>query len=281
MEDGSASRVGPRFFKILLQEDIDQDQHMLIPMKFSNEHCYGLPSKVTLELPNGDSWLVQLVRDDERRVWFKKGWQQFSRHYSFQHGHFLLFELQGKSHFHVVVFGRSAAEIDNSKFAVDRSCPEEVAPDVGRMKKVGDPKGKAPAAEFADNAGRKLRPSSSNLPNDPGLAAASANIPTKQPSFSKVINKHFSSRGSPNFPLDFIRKYITKSSMELLQLRVGDRTWEVKLLAYDHHGYSIPSRGWIKFATDNKLNKGDNCRFEVAAATKKTLNVHIQRFGVV
>ncbi|CAI0629109.1 unnamed protein product [Linum tenue] len=254
MEDGSASRVGPRFFKILLQEDIDQDQHMLIPMKFSNEHCYGLPSKVTLELPNGDSWLVQLVRDDERRVWFKKGWQQFSRHYSFQHGHFLLFELQGKSHFHVVVFGRSAAEIDDSRFAVDRSCPEEVAPGVGRMKKVGDPKGKAPAAEFA----------------------AGANIPTKQPSFSKVINKHFSSRGSPNFPLDFIRKYITKSSMELLQLRVGDRTWEVKLLAYDHHGYSIPSRGWIKFATDNKLNKGDICRFEVAAA-KKTLNVHIQR----
>ncbi|CAL1408669.1 unnamed protein product [Linum trigynum] len=275
--DASVSWLGSRFVRILLQEDIDQDKNMLIPKKYSDEHCYGLPSMVTLELPNGDAWLVQLVRDDKGRVWFKKGWQQFSRHYCFKHGDFLVFERQGTSRFLVLVFERSAAEIDYSKFPVDCSCPEELAPAVGRMK-MGDPKGKAPATAvgFTDNAETQFRPSSSNLPNDFGISAAAPNFPTEQPFFSKVITARYSSSNGPRFPLEFVHKHITRSSVEWLQLRVGDSIWAVKLLVYDQHGYSMPCRGWMKFATDNLLNKGDICKFEVTT-TPKTLNVHIQR----
>ncbi|CAI0553602.1 unnamed protein product [Linum tenue] len=244
--DASVSWLGSRFVRILLQEDIDQDKNML-------------------------------VRDDKARVWFKKGWEQFSRHYCFKHGDFLVFERQGTSRFLVLVFERSAAEIDYSKSPVDCSCPEELAPAVGRMK-MGDPKGKAPAAAvgFTDNAETQLRPSSSNLPNDFGISAAAPNFPTEQPFFSKVITARYCSSGGPRFPLEFVRKHITRSSVEWLQLRVGDSIWAVKLLVYDQHGYSTPCRGWIKFATDNLLNKGDICTFEVTT-TPQTLNVHIQR----
>ncbi|TYH49057.1 hypothetical protein ES332_D10G110800v1 [Gossypium tomentosum] len=45
-------------------------------------------------------------------MWLQDGWQNFAEHYSVESGHFLVFRYEGHCHFHVIIFDRTATEIE-------------------------------------------------------------------------------------------------------------------------------------------------------------------------
>ncbi|XVF17773.1 hypothetical protein REPUB_Repub10bG0152400 [Reevesia pubescens] len=100
----------PHFFKIILQDTI-QNGKLGIPGKFVKDYGNGMSSPACLRVPTGAVWKVELTKSDGK-IWLKNGWQEFSNHYSLEFGHFLVFRYEGNSNFHVVIFDRSASEIE-------------------------------------------------------------------------------------------------------------------------------------------------------------------------
>lgn len=74
--------------------------------KFGNE----LSDIATLEVPNGEVWLVRLSKDGGK-IWFQDGWQNFVQHYSISVGYFLVFKIVKISTFQVLIFDSTACDI--------------------------------------------------------------------------------------------------------------------------------------------------------------------------
>ncbi|KAJ0077415.1 hypothetical protein Patl1_36258 [Pistacia atlantica] len=74
--------------------------------KFGNE----LPDIATLEVPNGQVWLVRLTKDG-RKIWFQDGWDDFIQYHSISVGYFLVFKYVKNSTFQVLIFDSTACEI--------------------------------------------------------------------------------------------------------------------------------------------------------------------------
>ena len=64
-----------------------------------------------LKIPNGAVWKVGLMRGDDE-VWIQSGWQEFAEYYSIGYGHFLVFRHDGDSTFRVLIFDKTASEIE-------------------------------------------------------------------------------------------------------------------------------------------------------------------------
>ncbi|OMO77155.1 hypothetical protein COLO4_25308 [Corchorus olitorius] len=99
----------PHFFKVVF-EDAIREGKLGIPSKFAREYGNTLSSPVFLKVPTGPLWEVELAKCDGK-IWLQNGWEKFAQHYSMQHGYFLVFRLEGNSHFHVLIFDRKASEI--------------------------------------------------------------------------------------------------------------------------------------------------------------------------
>ncbi|KAL6219529.1 hypothetical protein ACLB2K_007288 [Fragaria x ananassa] len=74
---------------------------------------YGqdISNSACLKLPSGAEWPVKLTRCNGK-VWFEKGWPEFSMFFSLDYGDFLLFRYEGNSVIQVCIFDRTATEID-------------------------------------------------------------------------------------------------------------------------------------------------------------------------
>ncbi|KAK8606806.1 hypothetical protein V6N13_052563 [Hibiscus sabdariffa] len=100
----------PHFFKVILQDTV-RDGVLGIPRRFVRKYGNQLPSIVKLEVPSGAIWQVELTKSDER-VRLQKGWREFAEHYSLEFGSFVVFRYEGDGRFHVLIFDRSASEIE-------------------------------------------------------------------------------------------------------------------------------------------------------------------------
>lgn len=67
-----------------------------------------------LKVPHGSTWPIELKKCDNGMFWLGKGWREFMEHYSIGHGHLVVFKYEGDSMFHVIIFDKSASEIDYS-----------------------------------------------------------------------------------------------------------------------------------------------------------------------
>ncbi|XVF15647.1 hypothetical protein REPUB_Repub09cG0172500 [Reevesia pubescens] len=84
-----------------------------IPTKFVRKYgsCLSI-SSVILIVPSGATWHVGLTKSDDNGVWLQHGWQEYAEHYSLKHGHLLVFKYEGNCNFQVLIFDKSATEID-------------------------------------------------------------------------------------------------------------------------------------------------------------------------
>jgi hypothetical protein len=83
----------------------------MIPRSFVKKYGKELSNPVTLILPNGDKWKINWIKRDHD-IWFKNGWEKFAQHYSMSFGHFLVFRFEKESQFQVIIFDKSALEIN-------------------------------------------------------------------------------------------------------------------------------------------------------------------------
>ncbi|CAN0917901.1 B3 domain-containing transcription factor VRN1 [Linum grandiflorum] len=290
----SPSWGGPRFFKILVDKNLEAS-YMVIPKEFAKQHCEGLSNQIILKVPNGEAWPVELLKNEAKGlVWFGRGWQQFSQRYCFQHGHFLLFELLHNSNsFLVIIFNRTATEIDYSKqdwelahtvleMEVEQQqqqgldIPHQQLPslETTRMNIIMEKENSNGKTDVAGPTNKNKTPvsnvvSSSQRQRDSCSAATNINV---VPSFSKVIKK----AGCPGVPMRFVEMYVTKSSEKMVYLKVEGKSWAVKLKNFHQYNVSQLSKGWGQFARDNNLKEGDTCTFEMGSATNE-FNVRVSR----
>ncbi|KAJ9170775.1 hypothetical protein P3X46_018855 [Hevea brasiliensis] len=102
-----------RFFKIIL-EDTVRDKKLEIPRSFVKKYGNALSNQAILKLPDGASWKIELFKGCYVccDVWLSEGWQEFVDYYSVKLAHLLLFTYEGNSQFSVVIFSKTATEID-------------------------------------------------------------------------------------------------------------------------------------------------------------------------
>lgn len=100
----------PHFFTVVLQNTL-RDNTLLIPVKFVRRYGETLSNPVSVKLPCGSEWKMELRKFDGR-VCLHKGWPEFVKHYSIALGHFLVFRYEGNSRFHAFIFDKTTVEID-------------------------------------------------------------------------------------------------------------------------------------------------------------------------
>ncbi|KAI6706138.1 hypothetical protein NL676_009100 [Syzygium grande] len=97
-----------------------------IPKRFLQRHGSDLPGSVFLKVPSSTTvWPVELEWSGGMAR-LGQGWQKFTDHYSIGFGQFLVFRYEPSSVFHVVIFDKSASEIEypTDPVIMDKTEPE-------------------------------------------------------------------------------------------------------------------------------------------------------------
>ncbi|KAK9285079.1 hypothetical protein L1049_024264 [Liquidambar formosana] len=100
----------PHFFKII-HSAVVENRKLGIPKKFVRKYGECLSNFVYLKVPGGAIWRVELIKRDHE-VWLQRGWEEFAEYYSIGFGHFLVFRYEGNSRFQVLIFDKTALEIE-------------------------------------------------------------------------------------------------------------------------------------------------------------------------
>ncbi|KAK7273648.1 hypothetical protein RIF29_14706 [Crotalaria pallida] len=100
------------FFKMIVRTSL-ADGKLKIPKNFTRKYGGGMSNPVFLKPPDGTEWKVYWTNHNGE-ILFQKGWKEFGRYYSLDHGHMVMFKYEGTSYFDVHIFGTSATEIDYS-----------------------------------------------------------------------------------------------------------------------------------------------------------------------
>lgn len=117
--DGSGSNGSdieaklPKFFKIVSNQGVHR---LRLPPEFTRRYGHNLTDSLSLKVPNGLVWKVELVQYSNGEAWLHRGWQRFQEYYSIQLGHLLLFKYVGNSHFEAHIFDTTATEIEYSYY---------------------------------------------------------------------------------------------------------------------------------------------------------------------
>ncbi|XP_056163526.1 B3 domain-containing protein Os03g0620400-like [Syzygium oleosum] len=113
-EVATGPRLGSRrFFKIVLSDTLASGK-LGIPKSFLRRCGKDLSNSVLLKVPGGSTWTIELEKCNNGMVLLWKGWREFMEHFSISHGHLIVFKYKGNSTFRVIIFNKSASEIDYS-----------------------------------------------------------------------------------------------------------------------------------------------------------------------
>ncbi|XP_062015032.1 B3 domain-containing transcription factor VRN1-like [Rosa rugosa] len=253
---------------------------MKVPNKFVMKYGKDLLNSVYLKLPSGSEWEVELTRCRDK-IWFEKGWPEFSMFCSLDYGSFLVFRYEGNSHFHVCIFDMSATEID---YPITMPKIEEVVEDDDLSIEILEDFQPSPKARKQSPLPRppykKMRTSLSSNANmnfdrentakrhlikqpDSNITLQKANaFKSDKPSFEIVMQPSSIHYHMMSLPNEFSKRYLMKLPAGIAILRVSDgRTWSVKF-KYDHaNSRARLLKGWSPFVRDNNLKVGDVCVF--------------------
>ena len=90
----------------------------MIPEQFVREFGNELSTVAKLTVPHGHIWQVGLEKAD-KSIWFCDGWKDFAEYHCICYGYFLVFRYEGNSNFHVLVFDKTATEI---QYPLSKNC---------------------------------------------------------------------------------------------------------------------------------------------------------------
>ncbi|GMI68861.1 REPRODUCTIVE MERISTEM 39, REDUCED VERNALIZATION RESPONSE 1 [Hibiscus trionum] len=150
----------PHFFKVILQDTIRVGV-LGIPREFVRKYGNDLPNTVELEVPSGAIWKVELTKNNGR-VRMQEGWREFAEHYSLEFGSFVVFRYEGNGHFGVLIFDRSASEIE---YAHTRTEDDNDNVSAGRKRKMKSDS-PCPLPQKKMRTGLKFEDSSSHISLD-------------------------------------------------------------------------------------------------------------------
>ncbi|CAL0313977.1 unnamed protein product [Lupinus luteus] len=304
------------FFKVILESNI-RDGELRVPKVFVKRCWQEITNPVFLRLPNGTERRVYWIKKDGD-VWFSNGWKEFAQYLSLEVSQFLVFRYEGKSRFHVIVFGKSALEI---KYPIPED--EEVSNDSDYSLKIIDdfdminckrhkspkPFSQAPKkmkinpkeeheyySSHAKTRLEKWKSHNAGLSNAKNNGESSRDLGERINAFHKQVNQIFYSencwfactlqktylqRDFLALPKDFARTNLQKKEGEATLSFMKDgkgRTWDVMIKHYSCNKQSAFISGWINFVEDNNLKIGDVCVFVLNKCKKLSFQVVIFPF---
>ncbi|XP_028752683.1 putative B3 domain-containing protein Os03g0621600, partial [Neltuma alba] len=97
------------FFKVLINGE--STTKLRIPLLFVSGYSTLVPKTVTfMRASSNRSWKVDIVEEDDKRLYYKTGWSEFVDDNALEIAHFLVFKFDGDSTFRVKIYGSSACE---------------------------------------------------------------------------------------------------------------------------------------------------------------------------
>ncbi|XP_048227569.1 B3 domain-containing transcription factor VRN1 isoform X3 [Ricinus communis] len=260
------------FFKIILDGNI-RDGKLYFPRRFIRNYGNDLSSPVILKVCSGAKWEVELVKHDGE-IWLQNGWKEFQKYYSLAHGSFLVFEYdQGNCDFNVIIFDKSATEIDYPVSIINGDTNYEPNPEKAESNVSVEilthfspslkTRKKSPLPFSFSPPNKKIK-----LENSTGqVEARKGGVSCQKQTQDEAI------------PASFVNKYFNKQCDNAILSTVDGKSWSV-VYNYDvtnRKPRARMSHGWKEFAHENHLQIGDVCVFELINRAKTTLKVFIFR----
>ncbi|KAL1300296.1 hypothetical protein HN51_044981 [Arachis hypogaea] len=270
-----------RFFKAILKTNL---QRIKIPNKFSRRHGSALSNPVFLKPPDGTLWKVYWTKKNSDEVWFVKGWKEFTKNYSLNEGHLVVFKYEETSQFDVIILEINDLEIDYSKYeTVNRKgkCDQRDEKTVGILKEIpvkNNDAGKRltlfspqPHMKVRGESSIRRRTSSLNWPKELKAQEIAQKFISYNPFFTLFIKPSYLTEYQVNVPT--LKGYI-EDKVKDVALKVGERQWQVKLLPCRNSARRL-SGGWSLFVHENGLQAEDVCVFELINMEDSVFKVHV------
>ncbi|XP_057426683.1 B3 domain-containing transcription factor VRN1-like [Lotus japonicus] len=270
------------FFKIILKTNL---QRLQLPKKFTERYGGGLSNPVLLKPPDGTEWEVYWTRQNSE-VWFQKGWKEFAQNYSLDHGHLVVFEYEGTSHFDVLILDQSALEIDypscdGEKDKLGHQSDADKSLETLEEWPYQKPKQKSllhsspPHKKMKGEKGVAQRnPLSMNWPRQARAQEVAETFVSKKnnPFLTVTIKPVHTAEG--RLHITGLEGYVENVD-KYVKLQIGEeRSWNVKLYRHSSNGHYFSS-GWSLFAMETELQPGDVCVFELINREDPIFEVHI------
>ncbi|XP_010065662.2 B3 domain-containing transcription factor VRN1 isoform X1 [Eucalyptus grandis] len=290
----------PHFFKIILSDTLESGK-LGIPKKFLRRYGKDLSSLVLLEVLGNSTWSMGVEKLNDGTVWLWKGWREFMQHYSIGPGHLVVFKYKGNSTFRVMIFDRSASEIDYSLSSISNLGSGFISPKRENVIEVEDSEDFAPcqkkrvdphsscsqpspscsSPDLEEGIGQSRCRASHPEPNFGGPMSSwplrsfelACEFDSEYPFFKVVIRPSYIEHHVVNVPCWFIRQHIQQIK-EIATLRHSNRTWPVKLRTYPSGSMQFSS-GWIAFVRGTHLRVGNVCVFELIDRDDIVFRVYI------
>ncbi|KAL2347663.1 hypothetical protein Fmac_001663 [Flemingia macrophylla] len=272
-----------------------------LPKNFTRKYGNGMSNPVSLKPPDGTEWKIYWINHDDE-IWFGKGWKEFATYYSLNHGHLLFFEYEETSCFDVNIFDNSALEIDypfhstnDEKVEVVQIGDESVeilddekirleftlsSPQpckkiknciITNVERDSNELNLHQPAQTRSTRSQKAMPeldeeeskdvSNTEFPKVKQLTSTALTKATtfrsEHPSFMVTMNPAYIYGDYLDIPPHFSKQYLKKTCAAVNLEVLDGRSWTVICSA------SRITWGWKKFASENNLNVGDACVFEL------------------
>ncbi|KAJ9562197.1 hypothetical protein OSB04_007357 [Centaurea solstitialis] len=269
-----------------------------IPEKFTERHEVKLPETVTLMVPNGDNWQVELI-DLKGAIWFNNGWMEFAENYKLRFGHLLMFKYEGLLNFRVHIYDPSGCEMvypknrnhqsahNSTEIKATSSLDSRVKDDLDDSEAIeSDPEACSSWAQDeeaevnikGEGEGECSRKRVDRKGRKRAVEEIKASFTSDKPFFlSYMTDFHIVGRANVRIPLTFVKENwsgLKKGGRCVLRLGMDKRykKWEIGLC-----GFSMRIGGWKIFMKDNDIAEDDICVFELIDPHKNILKVSIIR----
>jgi len=90
-----------------------------IPKKFVANIREQMSEQVTLKVPNGKTYTVEVAKEQQNKLVLRSGWAEFVSAYKLEQGDLLVFKNSGNSHLKVRIFDPSGCEKELSCVLLD------------------------------------------------------------------------------------------------------------------------------------------------------------------
>ncbi|XP_057445201.1 B3 domain-containing transcription factor VRN1-like isoform X2 [Lotus japonicus] len=275
------------FFRIITPPCLEAGE-LILPNGFMKKYSGGMSNPVFLKAPDNISWEVHWSKHDSY-FWFQKGWKEFVKYYSLDHGHLVLFEFKDASDFGVHIFDKSTLEIEypSNENQGEEHNPDQIGDEILPPKKTkpkppmslsqprqklrtGKSKGVGKSPELRKCKKVQVEGRSTECLEGEQLTSTinDALNKSKGATFMVKLQRYSIERHSLSIPSQFARQYLKKKRDIRLE-RLDGRTWKV------HYNLFKFSSGWKKFARDNNLKVGNICVFELTKREPLSLKVLI------
>ncbi|XP_048141069.1 B3 domain-containing transcription factor VRN1-like isoform X1 [Rhodamnia argentea] len=261
----------PHFFKIVLSQTLESGK-LGIPKSFLRRYGKDLEGSVLLKVPGGSTWPVELEKRGNDMVWLWKGWRKFMEHYSIGHGHVTVFKYEGDSIFHVIIFDKSASEIDyplSIESDLSGSEGELLLRKEENFVEIEDSEGFVPCPWPSPNSSLREFGGQRRC-----TALESASQFESDHPFFKMVMRPTYIQSHLRIPSEFFRKHVQRNK-QIATLRYSDRSWYVKLRRHEPLDMGCLSIGWSFFARETGLHVRDVCVFELVDRDNIVLRVSI------